>query len=348
MTHIKSFAGIGLVALVLAMGVLVPQYAAYAKSGGVDLGGLVFDDALAASSVATKKASAASSVATKASASGNRYYTPIYSTPSYSTPSYSTPSFSMPMPTYYPTGGGSSSNTASATGGYATSYSGGNTQTQNTGDVTQIVNIPAPEPQQLQPIKITNNNVNTNVNNNLGGGYAAPVASTPVYTQPTYYAPPVYATPTVTQAAQCSVYATASSHNGAPVTLSWATSGGNSVELYCTGGALTNRSVNAISTLTINPWSSTTCYVTVRNYNDSKTCSVYVPVQQQVYTPTVTYTQPTVQVASAVVPTYSSITLTQAPYTGFTDEILYPAFLVTLTLTALYVVYNRRRIFARA
>lgn len=205
------------------------------------------------------------------------------------------------------------------------------------------------QPAQAQPITITNNNVNTNVNTNTNPA--------PVYTAPTYVAP--------APALQCSTYATASAYKGAKVTLSWATSGGTNTQVVCDGNVLNNQTVSAVSSISIYPSKSTTCYVTVRSNVDTKSCSAYVPVQEA---PVVTYvapqptyippvapapvvmyhpeyipTTPVVTVESMHKPVYKSIKLTETPYTGFEDY-LYPMFLGALALTAGYATINRRRI----
>ncbi len=192
-----------------------------------------------------------------------------------------------------------------------------------------IVYPPAPTYPTATPINIVNNNVNNNVNTNTVT--PAPVAVTPVY--------PVYHPPTTVSTPQCSMYATPSRYNGAKVTLSWATSLGDTTDVYCTGGVLGNSRVSAIGTRSIYPQSNTTCYAIVRDTSTgaSKTCNVYIPVQnKQIYTPT--YTNPTVTLTSSVVPTYKTVTLSDAPYTGFDDPI-WLALYAVLALSALYALY---------
>ncbi len=198
------------------------------------------------------------------------------------------------------------------------------------------VYYPPVQPPAQTPINIVNNNVNNNVNTNTVTTPAPVTTYVPVYT------PPVVV-PQIPTSPQCAISATASSYKGAKVTLSWATSLGNTTDVYCTGGALGSTRVGAISTKAIYPWSSTTCSVVVRDANTgaSKTCQVYIPVQRE----TITYVQPTYNpsvtaVASVIIPTYTykSVTLGNVPYTGFDDPLWVFTYLA-LIVSAGYALY---------
>ncbi len=201
--------------------------------------------------------------------------------------------------------------------------------TYPTQPVQPIIINPAPAPVASQPINIVNNNVNNNVNTNTN--------TVPTYVAPVAVQPIIMPVPTTTTP-QCAIYATASTYKGARVTLSWATELGDTTDVYCSGGALSNRRVSAISTASIYPYQSTTCYATVRKVSTgaSKTCQVYIPVENTIQPYIPQYTP------APYIPhqyNYGSITLANVPYTGAEDYI-YPMFLLAIVLTAGYVLYS--------